>query len=84
MKELSDEMDLFLKASACCDSNSKVIARAAKNIAGGCKTSREAAIKVFYWVRNTVKYELGHCFEHLAQGQRIVHEQANLAVALRR
>ena len=47
MEELSDEMGLFLKESAYCDSNSDVIARAAKNIAGRCMTSREPAIKVF-------------------------------------
>lgn len=78
----------FLGPTRFCDSEHKLIRSAASNIARGCDSSSAYAQRVFYWVRDNIRYELGlaadAASETLLKGAGSCTNKANLAVALLR
>jgi len=51
-------MDEFLKPTELCDSDSEEIKRKAKELVKGAATPKEAALKIFYFVRDEIAYGL--------------------------
>jgi hypothetical protein len=78
----------FLQPTIYCDFDAPMVARAAANICRGGLSQTEMARRVFYWVRDSIKWELGltpdKATETLARGAGSCTNKANLAVALMR
>lgn len=76
----------FLSPSKFCDSESKIIGQAAKNISHNSTSQIETARRIFYWVRDNIKWELGltpdTASDTLLRGAGSCTNKANLAVAL--
>jgi hypothetical protein len=80
--------DQFLTASLFCDCQNNLIRQAVGNIVRNCSSSREQARRVFYWVRDSIKYELGlnqdKASDTLQKGAGSCTNKANLLVAMLR
>jgi len=78
----------FRQPSHYCDSQSEIINAAAANITRTCQSEREIFQHLFYWVRDTIVYQLGLCgdtaSETLRKGAGSCTNKANLLVALLR
>ncbi|MBW1706480.1 MAG: transglutaminase domain-containing protein [Deltaproteobacteria bacterium] len=51
-------MENYLKATAAIDSDNRSIIETAENLIRGCSTDAEKAVKLFYFVRDSVRYNL--------------------------
>ncbi len=78
----------FLQPTDFCDANHPQISRAVQNIIRGTTHKNEQARRVFYWVRDSIKYELGlsqdRASETLRKGVGSCSNKANLFVAMMR
>ena len=52
------EIEEFLKPTRYCDCDHPKIEAKAKEIANGAETQRETAVKIFYWIRDNIKFGL--------------------------
>jgi hypothetical protein len=89
VEALLNEQEDFLRPTAFCDSESPVVAKAARNILRGAgRTSSTAASTLFHWVRDNVAYGLGLWSEPasdtLRRGFGSCSNKANALVALLR
>ncbi|MDD4333475.1 MAG: transglutaminase-like domain-containing protein [Patescibacteria group bacterium] len=55
----NQNLENFLKPSHYCDCDSENIINKAKEITANCKTNRDRAVKIFYWVRDNIPYTFG-------------------------
>lgn len=82
--ELAD----FVAATQMCDAGSEAIHAAALEITRGTRTQREAAVALFYWVRDEVEYTMGdwnwRASETLRLRKGTCSNKANLMVAMAR
>jgi transglutaminase-like putative cysteine protease len=59
MTKVSDtEMDIYLKPTFAIDADNKTIAEKAQNLTAGCTTDEEKVVKLFYFVRDSIRYNL--------------------------
>lgn len=78
----------YLAPTTMCDADSPAIREAALEITRGARDDREAAVALFYWVRDEVAYTMGDwnwkASETLSLGRGTCSNKANLMVALAR
>jgi len=83
-----DANDVFLKPTALCDSRRPLIARTAKQLAVGCRSTPELAVAIYHFVREEIVYEFRRsdltASQVLADGVGQCFNKANLQVALAR
>ena len=53
-----NEMEIYLKSTEAIDSNHEAIQEAAKKLTSGCTSDVEKAIKLFYFVRDSIRYNV--------------------------
>ena len=56
--ESEKDMDIYLKATAAIDSDHESVIKTAGNLTRACSTDAEKAVKLFYFVRDSVRYNL--------------------------
>ncbi len=77
----------FLKSSAFCDCDNAEVHSAAKELTKGTKNDRETAVRIFYFVRDELKFaypSLGKASDTLRRGYGTCSSKANVQVALLR
>lgn len=79
----------FMRPSEFCDSGNSKISTAVRNILKGCRNNEgDIATRLFFWVRDNVKYKLGlhadRASETLLKAEGSCSNKANLLVALLR
>lgn len=77
----------FLKSSAFCDCDNAEVNSAAKELTKGTKNDRETAVRIFYFVREELKFaypSLGKASDTLRRGYGTCSSKANVQVALLR
>ena len=81
-------MDEFLRATGLCDSNSEDIKQKAHELVKDVKTPKEAAAKIFYFVRDEIPYLLDlpdvKASDTLIKGLGECYHKTNLQIALLR
>lgn len=79
---------LFLAATPMCDAGDAAIRDTAAEVTRGARTPREAAVALFYWVRDEVSYTMGdwnwRASETLRLRRGTCSNKANLMVAMAR
>ena len=55
-KEVTSEMEVYLKSTEAINSNHEAIKEAAKKLTSGCTSDVEKTIRLFYFVRDSIKY----------------------------
>ena len=53
-----DEMDTYLEATEAIDCDSEAIQGLAKELTSGCASDEEKAVKLFYFVRDSIRYNI--------------------------
>lgn len=53
-----NETDIYLKSTEAIDSNNEAIQEVAEELTSGCPSDVEKAIKLFYFVRDSIKYNI--------------------------
>jgi len=56
--ELKNEMGIYLQATDTIDSDNQRITEVAGNLTAGCSTDVEKAVKLFYFVRDSIRYNI--------------------------
>jgi len=88
MWEIPDGMDKYLSPTGLCDSDSQKIRKKARKIIKDAKTPKEAAIKIFYFVRDHILFAMDNfdvkASETLERGVGQYVTKTNLQVALLR
>lgn len=82
-----DKFKQFLEPSAFCDCDNADIKNATKKLAKISETDREAAVQIFYFVRDKLKFaysSLGKASNTLKRGYGTCSSKANVQVALLR
>lgn len=77
----------FLKSSAFCDCDDAEVKSAAKELTKGAKSDREKAVRIFYFVRDKLRFaypSLGKASDTLRRGYGTCSSKANVQVALLR
>ncbi len=78
----------FLGATRMCDAGDAAVREMALQVTGGARTQREAAVALFYWVRDEVEYTMGdwnwRASETLRLRSGTCSNKANLMVAMAR
>lgn len=86
-KQQEKKLKRFLKPSEFCDCNSSEVQKLAKELTKDASDTKEAAIKIFFYVRDQIKFgypSLGKASEVLRRGYGTCSSKANLQVALLR
>ena len=83
-----DNLNLFLKETKYCNFNNKKIKQLAFEITKGAKSEKDKAITLFYYVRDSILYRVGHwnrkATETLVERKGVCTSKSNLLVALLR
>ncbi len=78
----------FLAATQMCDADDVAVREMAADVAREARTPREAAVALFYWVRDEIEYTMGdwnwRASETLRLGKGTCSNKANLMVAMAR
>ena len=53
-----NEMEIYLKSTEAIDSNHEAIQEAAKRLTSGCASDVEKTVKLFYFVRDSIRYNV--------------------------
>ena len=83
----SVKLKQFLKPSFFCNSDDAEICRVAKQVIKGTKNDRDTAVRIFYFVRDQIKFaypSLGKASDTLRLGYGTCSSKANVQVALLR
>jgi len=83
---MEKNIEKYLVETKFCDFSHPEIKKISKKIIGECNDKREKAVKLFYWVRDNILYELGNwnrkASETLKKRRGGCSSKANLLVAL--
>ena len=86
--ETPEGMDEYLQSTELCDSTSEQIVAKAEELTMGAETPKEAAMKVFYFVRDQIPFTTGRAdaraSDSLAEGRGFCVTKPNLQIALLR
>lgn len=82
------DLQAFLAPTPMCDADNAAVRRMAAEVTRGARTQREAAVALFYWVRDNITYTMGdwnwRASETLARRSGTCSNKGNLMVAMAR
>lgn len=88
MREQAEDLSAFLAATPMCDSGTSTVRTLAEVVTRDAHTQREAAVALFYWVRDRIEYTMGdwnwRASETLRVRKGTCSNKANLLVAMAR